>query len=543
LQQLALLITCAALLTGCADNPPAPTDTPGYTLETLVPGSPLHGAKGIRFGPDGDLYVCSVVAQSVFRVDVTTGAVSTAVGPPHGESDDVAFAPDGTMAWTANASAEIRAQQPGGEPYVLARRLTLINPIGYTPDGRLFAAQIGVDRFLEIDPAGVQAPRLIARQLGHLNSFDVVDDQTLYGPLAGLGQVAKIELASGEVTVISEGLGTLSAVKRNSKGQLYALGWTTGQLFRVHEETGEAEVLTVMEPPLDSIAIDADDMLYVSQPGNSAIIRVDPATGEQTLVVGGRIGLPGGLSLTRIDGKETLIVADDFAVRHVDPQTGEVWATVDVTDFMIPSNASDVVANERVIVMSDVAKSRVTMLDRRTGYRLHQWQRLDTPYGLVLANSGEPIVAAFGSGQLIQLRAADRRAREVIAEGLQGPVGLARAGPNSLYVTEALAGAVSRIDINTGEKTVLARGLQQPEGLAVLANGQLVVAEVGAQQVTAIDPATGATTLLADNLPIGIAVTGTPAPVYVPTGVAADAAGVLYVSSDRDRKLLRLVPQ
>ncbi len=535
-------VVFAAIVFGCTGTATTQPAAPTYSVETLVAGSPLHGAKGIRFGPDGGLYVCSIVAQSIFRVNVATGAVTTAVGAPHGECDDVAFAPDGTMAWTAMPSAEIRAQRPGGRPYVVASNLPLVNPLGYTAEGRLYAAQIGIDRFVEIDVTGEQPPRLIARGIGHLNSFDIDADQQLYGPLAGLEKIARIDLASGDITIVGEGLGVLSAVKLDSKGRLYAVGWDSGQLMRIDADTGTAEVITVIDPPLDSLAIGADDLLYVSQAARSAIVKVDPVSGEQTPVVAGKLGLPGGLALTIVDGKETLIVADDFAVRHVDTQTGEVWATVDLAEFMDPANATDVAATQEVVVLSDVKQSRVYMLDRATGETLHKWKRIDTPYGLVLTDTGDVIVAVFDAGQLIRLSTTDRKAREVIADGLRGPVGVSPAGPDALYITEALAGTLSRVTISTGEKAVIATGLDQPEGLAVLANGHVVVVEAGAGQVTEIDPATGATTVLVGALPIGAVVPETPGPVHVPTGIAAGNDGVLYLSSDVDRSVLKLVP-
>ena len=102
---------------------------------------------------------------------------------------------------------------------------------------------------------------------------------------------------------------------------------------------------------------------------------------------------------------------------------------------------------------------------------------------------------------------------------------------------------MTHVDINTGEKTIIAAGLAQPEGLALLPDGQLVVVEAGAQKVTQIDPATGATMVLADNLPINAIVPEAPAPVYVPTGIAAGANGALYLSSDREHSVLRLVPR
>jgi len=520
----------------------ASSDRANYRVETLVAGGPMHGAKGITFGPDGMLYVCSVYSQSIYRVNVETGEVTVAVGAPDGESDDVAFAPDGTMAWTALASGEIRGQRPGGEVFVIAPDLPLINPLDYTTDGRLFAAQIGYDRVLEIDVSGNSEPRLVASKIGNLNSFEITDDNELYGPLAGVGSVVRINIDSGAVTPIAENLGMLSAVNLDSRNRIYAVGWSSGKLLRVDARTGTVEVIAELEPPLDNLAIGPDDMIYLSQPWRSGIVRVDPDTGEQTEIVPGNMSVPGGLAITTEQGRETLIMADDFAFRWVDTETGEVSATVDLAEFMDPPAATDVAVNDDVIVISDVSRSRVYMLDRATSKKLQQWKGIRAPYGVALTTSGDPIVAEHESGQLIQLSRTDRKSREVIVEGLDGPVGLSWAGNDALYVTEALAGRVVRINIKDGSKVTVGDGLNQPEGLTVLPDGRLAVVEVGARRVVAVHPDTGATEVLASDLPIGQFVPEAPAPVHVPSGIAVGANGILYLTSDRDQSVLKLVP-
>jgi streptogramin lyase len=449
------------------------------------------------------------------------------------------------MAWSALPDGEIRARQPGGEPYVLADKLPLINPLGYTADGRLFAAQIGIDRFLEIDVSGTEKPRLVARGIGHLNSFQITADDQLYGPLAGLEQLAQIDLASGDITVIADSSGMLSAVSLNSTGQIYAVGWISGELLRfdIDADTGVGTAVLVaqLEPPLDNLAIDADDMIYVSQPATGTIVKVDPASGAQTTVVPGNLGIPGGLAITMHKGRETLIVADDFGFRHVDTQTGEVYATIDLTEFMDPLAATAAAVNADVIVLSDVSRARVYMVDRTTNQTVHKWKNIDTPYGLVLTASGEPIVAEYASGTLIQLSTTDRTSRQIIATGLDGPVGLAWAGPDALYVSETRSGAITRIDINTGAKVLVTGGLDRPEGLTVLADGHLTVVEVGARRVIEIDPDHGTRVVLADALPVGAVTPLHPAPVHTPSGIAAGSDGSLYVSSDEDHSILRLV--
>ncbi len=303
------------LSAGCAPNiePDTTNATAAYRVETLVPGGPMHGAKGMTFGPDGMLYVGSVLSQTIYRVNVGTGDVETVVAAPDGEADDVAFAPNGTMAWTATPSGEIRALRTDGTSAVVASGLPLINPLGFTSDGRLFAAQIGFDRLHEIDVTGKTSPRLVAKGIGHLNSFEITADDTLYGPLSGIDQLARINVDTGAVSPIVEGLGMLSAVNLDSRGQIYAVSWSDGQLWRVDPDSGAAELVAKLEPPLDNLAIGPDDTIYVSQPARSAIISIDPASGAQRTFVPGSMSLPGGLVVTVQQGRETLVVADDYA--------------------------------------------------------------------------------------------------------------------------------------------------------------------------------------------------------------------------------------
>ena len=76
----------------------------------------------------------------------------------------------------------------------------------------------------------------------------------------------------------------------------------------------------------------------------------------------------------------------------------------------------------------------------------------------------------------------------------------------------------------------------------MLPDGRVAVVEAGARRLIAIDPETGATEVLAADLPVGLVVPNTPAPVHVPSGVAVGANGILYLTSDRDHSVIKLVP-
>lgn len=136
--------------------------------------------------------------------------------------------------------------------------------------------------------------------------------------------------------------------------------------------------------------------------------------------------------------------------------------------------------------------------------------------GVVALEDGTIFVADFGSGEILRLAPGQQPDRTVLASGLQGPTGLAR-------------------------------GLAQPEGIAMLAGGDIAVAEVGARRLTRVAFAKGRdegrSRPIASDLPIGQMFTRAPAPVYLPTGVAAGDDGTIYLVCDVDDTILKFTPR
>jgi sugar lactone lactonase YvrE len=156
---------------------------------------------------------------------------------------------------------------------------------------------------------------------------------------------------------------------------------------------------------------------------------------------------------------------------------------------------------------------------------------------------GSLLIADYTAGTLVHAAAGKDREKKIVTDQLRGPVGLAYAGDDIVYVTEYLGGGVSRVNINTGAAAGIAWDLAQPEGIAIAPDGRLIVAEVGARRLLAIDPASGAVETVADDLPIGL--TGgddMPLP-FLLTGVAVGNDGTIYLSSDIENALYKLTPQ
>lgn len=525
-------VLATTLLLACAGS----SAGEGVTVTTLVPGTPMHGIQGLAWGADGMLYAGAISAQKISRIDPRKGTVDVVVDSPFGEADDLAIASDGTLAWTAIASGELRIRRPGEAMRVLAKGLPGINPVAFRRDGRLVAGQLGpVNALYEFDPTGRTSPRQITTEVDNLNSFEFGADGRLYGPFWQAGVLVAIDIDSGAVTRLATGLNTPSAVSLDSRGHLISVDYNTGDVRRTDPASGVSKVIVTLPPPLDNLAVGDDDTIYVSDTARSGVIAVDPSTGASRRIVGGEFSTPGGMKMAVLDGRETLIVADSTGYRFVDPADGKVTRP----RFDMGVGASlDVAASDDVIAMTDVRFGRVYKIDRRTRKVLQDVRDLKGPYGVLILEGGDLLVADYLAGTLVRV---GEKANSVVAQDLHGPVGLVLAAPDAVYVSENTSGTLTRVDLTTGTKREVAADLQHPEGLALMKDGRLVIAEAGARRVVAIDLHTQQRSVLASDLPPPVAALRTPSPVGMPTGVAVGRDGAIYISSDGDNSIRKIV--
>lgn len=505
-----------------------------WKIERLVPGSAFHGVHGIRFSPEGELYAGSVAGQSLYAVDVEKGTARVLVGPPQGMADDIAFGPGGQVVWTAISDGIVYTRRSNGPVEVLAKGLASINSIAFSRDGkRLFAAQVfGGDDLWELDPAGVKPPRKIRSGMGGFNSFWPGPDGKLYGPLWFKGQVVRIDPDSGELEVVAEGLTTPASVKFDSQDNLYVIDTATGELIRVDVKTGGKSVVAKLSTALDNFAVGPGDKLYVSNMADNGIQEVDPATGRVRQVIKGALAIPADIAA---DGG-TLFVADVFAYRAVDARTGAVTDLARVhaagSKLEYPTGVS--IGKDRVLLASSPTGS-VMAYDRKSGAFQRAWHGFAAPSDVLELADGDLLVAEMGAGRLTRVRG--ERAVPILQD-LVAPGSLAAGPHGSVFVAETGAGRLLRVDPATGARMVLAEGLALPKGLAVLPDGRVAVLEVGARRIVAIPANGGAKAVLAENLPVGLVTR----PVPLAGGLAADAAGALYLASDVENSIYRLTP-
>src|SRR5437879_5909161 len=312
-RRLALATTVAPIVLGNTAGASAQT----YEVTKLVPGSAFHGVHGLGIDKSGRLFAGSVAGAALYEVDRNNGTAKIAVPSPEGMADDIAFAPDGTMAWTGFLTGDLYSRKGDGPIKTLASGLPGINSLAFRKDGRLYASTVFLgDTLYEIDVEGVKPPRQ--------NGFEFGPDDKLYGPLWFKGQVAKVDVDKAELTVVADGFKVPAAVNFDSKGNLWVVDTALGQLVRVDPKTGAKKMVAQLKPSLDNLAIHDKDRIFVSNMADNGIQEVDPETGTAKQVIIGKLALPGGMGVVSDGDKDTIYVADVFAYRTVDGTTGEV---------------------------------------------------------------------------------------------------------------------------------------------------------------------------------------------------------------------------
>ena len=511
----------------------------GINIEILVPGSVMQAIEGIDIGPDGMIYGTSIHAQAVYRIDPESGYVTIAVPSPYGESDDVAVGPmgspvEGVLAWTAQSTGEIRIQRPGGMPEVLMTDVPRVNPIAFNRDGRLFTAQSGAgeNALWELDVIGDKPPRLVAKNKGRLNGFGFGPDGRLYAPHFGTNELFAIDVDTGEHTVIAKGVGTTAATKTDANGDVWNVDYTTGDVWFTELKTGESRIVANFPEPLDSLTIDKNGIIYLADLAVSGITAFDPKSGDSWTVTTGSFTVPLGMAMTTYDGNESILVADPFGYRFIDPDNGNITRE---PEMWSQGGSSSVAANDDYIVTTYANSNTIRKIKRETNEVVFTSRDIPSPRGVVLTRAGEAIIADADGNRLLRLVGEEF---EEIAWDLNEPVALLLENDSTVLVTEVASGTISRVDLSSGRRTELVSGLHDPLGLSRLPDGRVVVAEAAGGAVTAIDLVSGDRTVLAQWLPISL--DHHDLPENTPIGITVDSAGAVFVSCGGDNSIVKI---
>ena len=377
-----VLATAGGALAQPAAQTPAPPASVAkeYNQQFLVAGSWFHGIHGIAFNKDDQLFAGSVLGQTIYRVQIDTGEVDTVVGAPNGMADDIAFADDGTMAWTAFLLGKVYIRKPNGKTIEVANGMAGPNSLAFTKDGRLFVSEVFLgDALYEVDLKNVDKPefkstargdmRRVAEKLGGLNGFEIHrNDGFLYGPLWFKGQAVKINIETGAVEVIASGFKTPAAANFDPQNpdNLYVVDAGSGAVWSVSLTSKARKLVASLKPGLDNLAFDSRGRLFVTSEADNGIYLVDKQTGSAKTVIEGKLAIPSDIAVVSDNGHETVHVADVFSYRTVDGQSGAVSDVLrvhgDTNNYPI-----GISVGPKNVLLSSWFSNTVEKVDRKTG--------------------------------------------------------------------------------------------------------------------------------------------------------------------------------
>lgn len=514
--------------------------TEGWTVQPLTPPSRLFGANGLRTGPDGRLYVAQVSGSQISAVDVDSGAIE-AISPQGGDivaPDDLVFDTAGNLYATEITEGRVSVRSPNGQTRVVCGDLPCANPIAFH-NGRLFAGECRVGgRILELDLNG-GAPRVLLENVPMPNAMDVGPDGMLYIPVMGTNEIWRIGLEGGTPETVAVDLGVPDAVKFDAAGNIVSTQVASGQVLRIDPRTGERTVLADIAPGLDNLSF-VGDRLFVSS--ISGQINEIVAPGQVRSLLPDGFNWPLGLAMGD-DG--VLFIADGpycYALHPGGtPQVAGMLFTPGCPGYI--RGVSTVGRGELMVTTANGVVARYRPARQEHEVLASGFNQL---YGVAQAPGGAVIVAELGTGRVLSV---DAGRVEELASGLRQPMGIAIDTGGRCLVSESGAGRVVRLT-GGGCDTVL-DGLQNPQG--ILVHGELLyVVDAGAKELIEYDLISGARRIVASGLPVGPpkgvvpkflgAIGDMSGPMGPFAGITGAADGTLYLSADADGSILALRP-
>ncbi|MFC9981077.1 SMP-30/gluconolactonase/LRE family protein [Gordonia sp. NPDC127522] len=505
----------------------------GVHVERVTEPSRLFGANGIRTGPDGRIYVAQVAGSTISAVDVATGCIDTIaekggdiVGP-----DDVDFVADGSVVATEYLDARVSVMAPSGAVRVIRDDLPGVNGITVYRD-RLFVNECRPGgRLMEL-PLDGSAPRVLQDNVAMPNAMEVGPDGLLYYPVMALNEIWRIDPNGGEPQRVASGLGVPDSVKFDPDGFIISTQVNSGEVLRIDPRTGARTVLARLDAGLDNCTF-VGDRLFVSH-----------FSGEITEVLAGgrtrpllRGGLLWPLDLT-VGADDTLYIADGtflYALRD-----GGLQTVASLFSPRTPGYVRGLAVVDPGWFVSTTSSGEITMF--RTGFDDEPAvvaDGFDQLYGIAVTSKGAFAFAEFGAGRV--LSTSPSGPTQVLAEGLDGPKGVAVGPDDTVFVSESRGGRVVAIDGSGVD--VIVDGLDSPQGL-LLRGRRLLIVDAGLRSLLEVDLDTKQVQRLVEHLPVGVpnGVVAKPLNASPPfagpmgpfAGITAGRDGTIYISADAE---------
>ena len=547
----AMLLTGVVHLTACNDGTQIEFSEP----EIITQGSNIYGANGLVIDPDGNFRVASVFGAEVVVLS-PDGEIIDRIGPERNifGPDDIAFGPDGSMYATNIITGEVTRLDPSGTSTIVANIGPGPNPVTVSDDGRVFVGKCFLgDGLFEIDPLAQEAPRTIIESFGGgcgVNGFDIGPDGALYAPRFVAPDVLRIDVNTGESTVVATGFVIPNGAKFDNLGRLTILDGGAGTISRFildsnGQVTTEGEIIATGVFGYDSHVIAADSKIYATNLSEGQIWEVG-IDGPIRAINRGGMTQPGGLAIrTSTTGADEILVADWDAFRIIDSETGAIKETL--YSIIGQEGISSIMtfapydAGRDLFVTTTIASNSIKVWNYQT--REVVAARFDIPVpGNAIGYADGLAVTSWGESSILWIDPFDPSKRVTLAQNIPLATGLATDSEN-LWAVDRASGRLLQIADKNGalpEPVTIATNLQGPEGLAISLDGRFLIVEADAARLVAIDPIDGSVEVIADNLSLGRAPLKGFSPAGVFNDVTVSESGDIYLTGDIDNVLYRI---
>ena len=560
---------------------------PGWRIDTVAGGAIGDNGPAILAGLNfpwdlavdgiGNLYIADAFNHRIRRVD-TSGTITTIAG-----TAERGFSGDGGPA------ADAQLHLPHG--------------VAVDGSGNLFIADYGNNRIRRVDASGTITTIAGTGEPGFGGDGGLAADAQLYAPhgveVDGSGnlfiadysnnRIRRVD-ASGTITtiagtgepgfggdggpVVEAQLSLPRGVAVDGAGNLFIADTGNNRIRRVDPSGTITTIAGTGEPgfggdgglaadaqlyaPYD-VAVDGSGNLFIADSANSRIRQVDTKGTITTIAGTGESGFGGDngpaveaqlnfpLSVT-VNGAGNLFIADgNSRIRQVDT-TGTITTIAGAGGAGFSGDGGPAVEAQLSVLRGVAVDGAGNLFIADTTN--HRIRRVD-PSGTIttIAGTGEPGFGGEGGP------AADAQ--------LNLPYGVAVDGAGNLFIADAWNNRIRRVDPSGTITTFAGPGridfgpdeigddgpaadafLFLPSDVAVDAAGSLFIADSGNHRIRRVDPSGIITTFAGTGKPgfsgdHGPAVQGR---LNRPQGVAADSAGNLFIADSRNHRIRRVNP-
>jgi DNA-binding beta-propeller fold protein YncE len=468
-----------------------PAAAHGWQLAALVPPGQLTGSNGLRWGPEGELYVAQAFGSQISAVDTRTGAARIVTGADGriAAPDDLAFDSHGNLYVTEVMNARVSAIRPGGRIDVIASDVPVANGITIHAD-RIFMSEFNPEgRIFELFADGSQ-PRELATGLMMPNALSLGPDGCLYFPLVPMGEIWRLDPVSRALERIIGGLDIPTAVKFDAAGKLHVVESGSGVVSSIDLGAGSRTLVAQVAYGIDNFAFAPDGRLFVSHFTDGEIVEIATG-GKQRIAVQGAMTGPFGLAAMPGGG---LAVADGMSLAVVSG-AGEVGRPAMMLQHGFPGYVRGIAVDAAgAFIVTNSAGQCARYIPGSEAEVL--CEGLDQAMGIAIDDAGTIHVCEAGAGRVVAI---DGKGARTVASGLNRPTGIAVAPAGSLYVSEAASGRLVHLD--NGAVSVVHSGMAEPHGVAV-SGDQCFVLDRGMGSLVRIDR-NGEAREVARSLPVG----------------------------------------